>query len=43
MGQKRAGQGRSSCECAYEWFLEICMLRACGIKLATILDTWLQF
>ena len=45
VGQERAGPGISSCERTYEWFLEICVPSelAHGIKLATILDTKLQF
>ena len=45
LGQDRAGPGRSSCERTHEWFLEMCVPSelARGIKLATNLDTLLQF
>ena len=45
VGQDRAGPGRSSCERTHEWFLEMCVPSelARGIKLATNLDTLLQF
>ena len=45
VGQYLAGSGRSSCERTHEWFLEMCVPSelARGIKLATNLDTLLQF